>query len=162
MYNLLNYQKEQNLVKKWSLHCYTRCFHILFVFQVTDKWTLFAFIQEFIEESEDKEELSEGVEKNHVKPGEKPSSCSQTKRKHLKKKRTDKSVICTQCGMGFAYKYSLDAHMRVHTGERPYSCALCGASFTRRGSLNAHMRTPRGKPLHLQTMWEELLKQRRP
>ncbi|KAF4115120.1 zinc finger protein 184-like [Onychostoma macrolepis] len=93
---------------------------------------------ELTEESEENEELSEVAEENHVKPGEKPLSCSQTK----KKKRTDKSIICTQCGMGFAYKYNLDVHMRVHTGEKPYKCLHCDKRFSRSGDLRRHERKP--------------------
>ncbi len=70
-------------------------FHICFCcccfFQVTDKYT--AFILEFIEESEENQELSEDEDKHHIKTGEKPLSCSQTKQKDLKKRGANKLLL---------------------------------------------------------------------
>lgn len=35
---------------------------------------------------------------------------------------------------------SLDRHMLVHSGERPYKCTVCGQSFTTNGNMHRHMK----------------------
>ncbi|XP_058625589.1 gastrula zinc finger protein XlCGF49.1-like [Onychostoma macrolepis] len=103
---------------------------------------------ELTEKNKEKEELSEVEEKNHVKTGEKPSSCFQTKQKDLKKRRTKKSFTCTQCGKSFSRKNKLNVHMRVHTGEKPFTCDQCGKSFSQSAHLKKHMNIHTREKLH--------------
>lgn len=37
-------------------------------------------------------------------------------------------------------KYTLQAHLRKHTGDRPYKCINCEKSYTRSDALNKHMK----------------------
>ncbi|MEQ2203602.1 hypothetical protein XENOCAPTIV_001206, partial [Xenoophorus captivus] len=49
----------------------------------------------------------------------------------------DQRFACSYCGKCFTSSRSLETHVRVHTGERPYSCAQCGKRFTQMSVLGS-------------------------
>ena len=50
------------------------------------------------------------------------------------------SLVCFVCNKTFAYKSSLEGHIRTHTDDRPYQCEVCGKAFKRTGDLLVHAR----------------------
>ena len=64
------------------------------------------------------------------------------KSEHLGQK---KSFLCSVCGKNFTTKHTLQQHVNVHTGTRPYSCEICGNSFSYESALRDH------KNIHLRT-----------
>ncbi|XP_070563854.1 zinc finger protein 367-like [Ptychodera flava] len=57
------------------------------------------------------------------------------------------SIRCNICHRVFPREKSLQAHMRTHTGERPYVCDYpnCGKAFVQSGQLKTHQRLHTGE-----------------
>ncbi|KAL0272773.1 UNVERIFIED_CONTAM: hypothetical protein PYX00_005620 [Menopon gallinae] len=51
----------------------------------------------------------------------------------------EKGFECGICGAKIKWKKNLLAHMRIHTGEKPYVCKICKKDFACHGSLRTHM-----------------------
>ncbi|XP_063981720.1 zinc finger protein 70-like [Diachasmimorpha longicaudata] len=47
---------------------------------------------------------------------------------------------CHMCGKRFLNNRTLQTHIRVHTGEKPFTCQICNRSFSQQGNLLNHMR----------------------
>lgn len=51
-----------------------------------------------------------------------------------------KNFTCITCGQAYFNNFSLQVHMRSHSGEKPICCDQCGKFFRDRKSLNSHVR----------------------
>lgn len=59
--------------------------------------------------------------------------------------RRRKSYVCRSCGKAFSGLSNLEAHERVHTGEKPFRCDNCGKRFSEAGNLKKHQRVHTGE-----------------
>ncbi|XP_032872110.1 zinc finger protein 271-like, partial [Amblyraja radiata] len=57
----------------------------------------------------------------------------------------EKRYECDVCGKACRSPSELEAHRRVHTGERPFDCSDCGKSFTTANVLETHRRLHTGE-----------------
>ena len=63
------------------------------------------------------------------------------------------SLICNVCGRPFKKRATLNRHMLVHTGEKPFVCKVCGRKFAQTGTLKLHMMIHTGeKPFACNTL----------
>uniref|UniRef100_T1J9F8 C2H2-type domain-containing protein n=1 Tax=Strigamia maritima TaxID=126957 RepID=T1J9F8_STRMM len=65
----------------------------------------------------------------------------------LKGSTSPSNIKCQICNRVFPRDKSLQAHLRTHTGERPYRCDFpgCDRAFTQSGQLKTHQRLHTGE-----------------
>ncbi|XP_054840665.1 ras-responsive element-binding protein 1 isoform X2 [Eublepharis macularius] len=83
---------------------------------------------------------------------------------HIRQHNTDTGGTdhsCSICGKSLSSASSLDRHMLVHSGERPYKCSVCDQSFTTNGNMHRHMKIHEKDPNGTMSTPPSPLKRRR-
>ena len=74
--------------------------------------------------------LSEHLQKTHAQEVLNTREAARNKKQQR--------IPCQFCGKKFFYYYLIRAHLRTHTGERPYKCSYCDKSFKQTSNLKTH------------------------
>lgn len=66
---------------------------------------------------------------------------------HQKSHSDNPELKCTYCEKTYSFSHQLVAHVRSHTGERPYLCTVsnCDESFVSAAQRNRHVRSRHGE-----------------
>lgn len=56
----------------------------------------------------------------------------------MKHEKQVQRYSCNVCGHRFFYRYQVEDHMQVHSGEKKFICDVCGMSFLRINNLAIH------------------------
>ncbi|XP_063780694.1 zinc finger protein 250-like [Pseudophryne corroboree] len=59
---------------------------------------------------------------------------------HGRNLRQRKQFYCSECEKCFRYNSALEAHLRVHSGDKPHKCDLCKETFSYKSALIVHRR----------------------
>ncbi|XP_075070540.1 uncharacterized protein LOC142159546 [Mixophyes fleayi] len=59
---------------------------------------------------------------------------------HGRNLRKRKQFYCSECEKCFKYSSALEAHLRVHSGDKPHKCDICKENFSYKSALIVHRR----------------------
>nr|XP_053647697.1 zinc finger protein 468-like [Cherax quadricarinatus] len=69
----------------------------------------------------------------------------QTDSLEILRKRGNRQLTCSICGLLCQHNAHFQIHMRTHTGEKPFKCSYCERAFAQKSDLTKHERIHTGE-----------------
>lgn len=90
------------------------------------------------EEEEEEGDTEEEIIEEKIASPEKPKRVKRVPTSPIKEEGKP-SFDCPECGKSFTQKKNLNAHLSIHTGDKPFPCTICDKRFAKEVRLRLHL-----------------------
>ncbi|CAH2281701.1 zinc finger 852 isoform X1 [Pelobates cultripes] len=84
--------------------------------------------------------LNQYIQQNGDESSHDENNMDESPPAHGRNLRKRRQYFCSECESCFRHSSALEAHRRVHNGDKPHQCDICNANFSYKSALIVHRR----------------------